>query len=325
MDRGIAMKAFITGISGFVGGYLAHTLLDEGIEVWGSKLPHEKVCSSIAANAQVRDLDLRDTDEVKAVIHEAAPDLVFHLAAQSSVGVSWQNPALTIDVNITGGANLLEAVRTLSNRARVLLVGSSEEYGKVKKEDIPIKEDHRLDPQNPYAVSKVAQEMLGKLYANAYDMDIVMVRAFNHTGPGQTPTFVIPDFSRRIALIEAGKMEPVLKVGNLDAIRDFSHVEDIVRGYILLAKNGHRGEVYNIGSGVGHSIQKVLDRLLSMTDADIEIARDGARMRPSDNPVLICDNTRIRRDVGWEPQANLDDILGDVLNYWRQVAKKEEA
>lgn len=319
------MKAFITGISGFVGEYLACALMEEGVEVWGSKLPGETVADYIATHAVIKDLDLRDGEEVERVLHEVAPDLVFHLAAQSSVGLSWQNPALTFEVNTTGGAHLLEAIRTLPYRARVLLVGSSEQYGKVDPEDIPIGEGHPTDPQNPYAVSKVAQEMLGRLYADSYDMDIVMVRAFNHTGPRQTPTFVIPDFSRRIALMESGAMEPVLKVGNLDAIRDFSHVEDIVRGYILLAKEGHRGEVYNIGSGVGHRIGDMLERLLSMANIDIEVTRDEARMRPSDNPVLICNNTRIREHVGWEPQADMDDILIDVLNYWRQATKEEEA
>jgi len=296
------MKAFITGIAGFVGEYLAEHLLRQGIEVSGTRLPQEPASTYLQKNTDLYTLDLLDKDQTKSVLEKAKPDYIFHLAAQSSVALSWKNPTLTFDVNVKGTIHLLESIRELKLTPRILLVGSSEQ----------------ARAANPYAVSKMTQEMLGKLYGSAYSMEIVMVRAYNHTGPRQKPEFVIPDFSRRIALMEKGKMEPVLKVGNLDAVRDFSDVRDIVRAYHELIIKGRAGEVYNVGSGKGYSIRELLDRLLSLSTISIEVQPDPERMRPAEIAISICDNSKIYQDTGWKPEIDIQKTLQDVLNYWRR-------
>lgn len=296
------MKAFITGIAGFVGEYLAEYLLRQGLQVAGSRLPHEPIDTYLQENADIYEIDLLDYEQTKSVLEKVKPDYLFHLAAQSSVALSWKNPSLTFDVNVKGAIHLLEAIRELGLSIRILLVGSSEQ----------------AKFSNPYAISKMTQEMLGQMYGRAYSMEIVMVRAYNHTGPRQKPAFVIPDFSRRIALMEKGKMEPVLKVGNLDAVRDFSDVRDIVRAYYELMLKGKPGEVYEVGSGKGYSIKELLDRLLEMSSISIEVQQDPERMRPSDDPVSICDNSKIYQDTGWKPEIDIQKTLQDVLEYWRQ-------
>lgn len=296
------MKALITGISGFVGEYLAEYLLRQRFEVAGTRLPHEPISTYLQRNADIFELDLLDKEQTKSVLEEVKPDYLFHLAAQSSVALSWKNPTLTFDVNVKGAIHLLETIRELGLNTRVLLVGSSEQ-SKVS---------------NPYAISKMAQEMLGKMYGKAYSMEIVMVRAYNHTGPRQKPTFVIPDFSKRIALMEKGKMEPILKVGNLDAVRDFSDVRDIVRAYYELMLKGKSGEIYEVGSGKGYSIKELLNRLLNLSSVSIEVQQDPERMRPSDDPASICDNSKIYEDTGWRPEIDIQKTLQDVLDYWRQ-------
>jgi len=296
------MKAFITGISGFVGEYLAEYLLRQRLEVAGTRLPTEPISTYLQKNTDIFELDLLDEEHTKSVLEKVKPDYLFHLAAQSSVALSWKNPTLTFDVNVKGTIHLLEVIREMGLNTKVLLVGSSEQ-SKVS---------------NPYAISKMTQEMLGKMYGRAYSMEIVMVRAYNHTGPKQKPTFVIPDFSKRIALMEKGKMEPILKVGNLDAVRDFSDVRDIVRAYYELMLKGKSGEVYEVGSGKGYSIKELLNRLLSLASVAIEVQQDPERMRPSDDPVAVCDNSKIYEDTGWRPEIDIQKTLQDVLEYWRQ-------
>lgn len=312
------MKALVTGISGFVGGYLGEMLLDRNIELYGTKLEGEQVLPHINKYANIMDVDLRDRDMVYNIIEDVRPDLVFHLAAQSSVAASWKRPDITMEINMGGTINLLDAIREINPAARVLIISSSEQYGRIRAGDVPIGEDMPQNPVNPYAVSKASQEMLGKVYADAYDMDIVMARPFNHTGPRQQPIFVIPDFAHRIALMENKTMDPVLMVGNLDAIRDFSDVRDVVEGYFCLITKGKRGKAYNIGSGKGFSIREILKKLLEMSSVDIEVVMDQNRLRPSDTPILICDNTKIKTQVGWQPRIQLDKTLSDVLEYFRQ-------
>ena len=311
------MKALITGICGFVGGYLYQHLTERGMTVCGTRLPNEAVPDFIDKQTDIRVVDLLDKETLSTAIEEWQPDVIYHLAAQSSVALSWKNPALTFNVNVNGTLHLLDAVRQHNLNCRILLIGTSEGYGKVSPEDMPIGEDKLTRPGNPYAVSKVTQEMIGKLYAEAYQMEIVMVRAFNHTGPRQTPTFVIPDFAKRLAMMEKGQMDPVLLVGNLDAIRDFSDVRDIVRGYSLLMEKGTSGEVYNIGSGQGYAIKDLLDKLLSYVSINVTVKPDQERMRPSDVPVFICDNSKISRDIQWVPEISIERTLKDVLDYWR--------
>ncbi|MDI3534980.1 MAG: GDP-4-dehydro-6-deoxy-D-mannose reductase [Thermosediminibacterales bacterium] len=310
------MRTLITGVSGFVGEYLAEYLLTKNVEVHGTV--KDKNISSYN-NIKTHKMDITNRQQVAEVITEVKPDCIFHLIAQSSAAYSWKHPQLTINVNTIGTINLLESIRETGLNPRLLLVGSSEEYGFVKPEDIPIKEEQELRPGNPYAVSKIAQNMMGKVYQRAYDMDIIMIRAFNHIGPKQSPTFVVSDFAKRIAEIEKGKREPVLMVGNLEAERDFTDVRDIVRAYYELFKKGEKGEIYNVGSGKSYRIQYILDILLSLSTVDIEIKTDPNRLRPSDVPILRCDNTKLVNLTAWKPRYTIEQTLRDVLNYWRET------
>lgn len=313
------MKAYITGICGFAGGYLTELLLREGCAVFGTKLPQEARPAHLPPDVTVWDADLLDADSIERSLSNCRPDALFHLAAQSSVAHSWKDPKRTFEVNVNGTLTLLEGVRRYVPGCRVLLAGSSEQYGKTPPEAVPISETHPLDPANPYAVSKAAQEMLGRLYASARGLQVVMARAFNHTGPRQMPEFVLPDFSQRIARIEQGKMTPVLKVGNLDAVRDFTDVRDVAAAYYALFRSGLPGEVYNIGSGEGYAIRHLLSELLAMSAATIRVEQDPDRIRPSDVPVLICDHAKITAQTGWKPRIPMQQTLQDVLDFWRST------
>jgi GDP-4-dehydro-6-deoxy-D-mannose reductase len=310
------VKALITGADGFVGGYLSEYLLNQNIDVYGTHLKENK-----SLNSKIKHLkmDVTKKEEVKQVLELVNPDYIYHLAAQSSAAISWQNPQLTMEININGTLNLLETIRELKINPRIILIGSSEEYGYVKPEDIPVNENQDLRPGNPYAISKIAQNMIGELYVKAYNMDIIMVRAFNHIGPKQSEVFVASDFAKRIAEIEKGVIEPVLFVGNLEAERDFTDVRDIVRAYYLLSQKGKKGEIYNVGSGKSYKIQYILDTLLSLSHCKIEIKSDPNRMRPSDVPIIQCDNTKLVELTSWSPKYQIEKTLEDILNYWRKV------
>ncbi|MGI1658563.1 MAG: GDP-mannose 4,6-dehydratase [Desulfitobacterium sp.] len=306
----------MTGINGFVGGYLAERLLRDGIEVFGTGLAQE--FNEAECPIKYRTLNVQDDAEVADVLNQCRPDYIFHLAAQSSAAVSWQQPQLTMDVNINGTLNLLEAVRVSGSNPKILLVGSSEEYGFVEQTAMPIQEEQRVTPGNPYAVSKIAQTLLGQVYARAYGMQIVMVRAFNHIGPKQSPTFVVSDFAKRIAEIEKGYREPVLQVGNLEAARDFTDVRDIVEAYCDLIKKGKAGEIYNIGSGRAYKISYLLDCLLSLAQVKIKIEQDPAKVRPADVPTIYGDYSKLQELTGWQPKRKIEETLAEVLEYWRR-------
>ncbi|MGI6152815.1 MAG: GDP-mannose 4,6-dehydratase [Christensenellaceae bacterium] len=303
------MKALITGAGGFVGGYLADELICSGYEVIKTDIKGE-----------VRAADLLNFDAVKKLIDDVRPDVVFHLAGQASVKLSWSNPQLTFRLNVEGTANLLDAVRAANCKAKILLIGSGDEYGKVEEQDCPIKETQPLKPQTPYAISKQAQEEFALLYARSYDMDIVMTRSFNHTGPGQQKGFVVPDFASRIAEIEKGA-EPVIKVGNLKARRDFSDVRDIVRGYRLLAEMGKSGEIYNIGSGTAYAVKELLDHLIEISNKKIEVVEDPEKMRPVDTPLVVGDIRKIQEQTGYERHYSIEKTLEDTLDYWRKTVE----
>lgn len=310
------MKALIIGAAGFVGGHLIRHLACEcGYEVYATKLSHENLDTE---NASVYDLDILDIDAVKNLLETIKPDQIYHLAAQSSVKLSWDRPQLTADINIKGTINVLEAARELEKSPKVLLVGSGEEYGYLQPDEIPVKEDTVLRAGNIYAATKACQGMLGEIYSRAYKMDIVMVRAFNHIGPGQADIFVIADFCRHVVLAEAGKKEPVISVGNLAAERDFTDVRDIVRAYSALMKSGKSGQTYNVGSGKARSIQSMLDMILEKSSVKIEVKQDSSRMRPSDVPTIAADITRIKNDTGWQPEIALSDTIDDIIAYWRK-------
>ena len=261
------MKSLIIGGAGFVGAYLIRHLKDDlGQDVIVTKMPQEQIETE---GIEVLDLNILEKDSIVTLLREVHPDYIFHLAAQSSVSVSWKNPQLTIDVNVKGGVNLLEALRELDYKPRVLLIGSGEEYGHILPGETPILEGNVSRPGNIYAATKACQNMLGKIYADAYGLQVIMVRAFNHIGPNQAPLFVVADFCKQVAEIEAGKKEPVMRVGNLSAKRDFTDVRDVVRAYAMLVQNGEAGETYNIGSGHAIAIEDILEMILSNSKANI--------------------------------------------------------
>jgi len=307
------MKALIIGVAGFVGKHLVNELLNSKWYVCGTKLPTE----STDLDIPVFGLDILDAASVKGLLKKVNPDCIFHLAAQSSVAISWKQPALTVDVNIKGAVNVLEAVREKENPPRVLLIGSGEEYGYVLPEDLPICENTPLRPGNIYAGTKSAQGQLGQIYARAYGLEIVIVRAFNHIGPGQTDTFVVPAFCKQVAEIEAAGGKGTIKVGNLEAKRDFTDVRDIVRAYRLLADKGKTGEIYNVGSGISVSIAEILDLVLSLSAAEIQTEQDPQRMRLSDTPEIRANISKLTTCTGWKPAIKLTDTLNEILNEWR--------
>lgn len=313
------MKALVVGGGGFVGPYLVKHLKEEqGMEVYVTKTEKETLdmdCSGIY------NLDILELSQVAELLNKIRPDYIFHLAAQSSVAYSWKNPGLTIDVNIKGCVNLLDGIRQLDYKPRVLLIGSGEEYGHIKDGECPIVEDNVLRPGNIYAATKSCQNMLGKIYSDAYDMDVMMVRAFNHIGPNQTPVFVVADFCKQVADIENGQAEPVIYVGNLSARRDFTDVRDVVRAYAMLVKDGKRGETYNVGRGHAVAIQEILERIVALSDKEIEVRVDESKLRPVDVPIIEPDITKIRETVGWEPEIELETTLKETLEYWRRETK----
>lgn len=309
------MKALIIGAAGFVGGYLAEHLQKEyGWSVFATKLEQEKFQME---GVDVYNLNILDIGAVEALFQKLRPDYIFHLAAQSSVAVSWKNPDLTVDVNVKGCIHVLEAARKLDYRPRILLVGSSEEYGSVRPEDIPVAESAAVRPGNIYAVTKACQNMAGRLYADAYGMDVVMVRSFNHIGPGQAPAFVVSDFCRQAAEAEKGLREPVIYVGNLSAKRDFTDVRDIVRAYALLILKGKAGETYNVGSGRAVAVRELLDEILKLSTAQIRVEVDADKLRPVDVSVIEADISKLVQETGWVRKYDLNNTLRDILEYWR--------
>lgn len=318
------MKALIIGGGGFVGPYLVkHLKNDCGYEVAVTKTEKEQLQFD---GVSVINLDILQPEQIKAVLKAERPDYIFHLAAQSSVAYSWKNPTLTIDVNIKGCINLLEVLKDLKNEGcnpRTLLIGSGEEYGHIRQEECPINEDNVLRPGNIYAATKSCQNMLGRIYSDAYGIDVMMVRAFNHIGPNQAPLFVVADFCRQVAEIEKGLKEPVMRVGNLSAKRDFTDVRDVVIAYELLVRQGKRGETYNVGSGHALPIQEILDKIIGMSDAKIKVEVDPARLRPVDVPIIEPDITKINSQTGWKPSISLDTTIRETLDYWREEVTNE--
>ena len=310
------MDALVTGAGGFVGRYLLQQLLEEGRDPGATKLPHEHLKQD---GVEVFDLDLGNSNAVYNLLARERPAQIYHLAAQSSVAQSWKDPESTIDVNIKGTLHLLEAVRRIPEYyPRILLVGSGEEYGYLRKNACPVAETEALHPGNIYAVTKACQNMLGSVYARAYGMAVVMVRAFNHIGVGQSPVFVAADFALQIAEMEAKFRPPVMKVGNLSAKRDFSDVRDVVRAYTALMQKGIAGETYNVGSGRAVPVQEILDILLRLSTESIVVEQDPAKMRPSDVPCMEADIAKLQEDTGWEPMYSLEETLRTMLDHNRR-------
>ena len=316
------MRVLITGITGFAGSHLAEYVLENhpGVEVWGFVRWRSRMenIEGIRPRLRLVEADLNDIVSLKGALAKARPDRIFHLAAQSFVPTSWLLPAETFAVNAVGQLNLFEALRMLRMNPRIQIAGSSEEYGLVHPDEVPMTEMNPLRPLSPYAVSKVAQDMLGYQYHQSYGLKVIRTRGFNHTGPRRGDVFVTSCFAKQVAEIEAGRKEPVVEVGNLEAKRDFTDVRDMVRAYWLAAEKGKPGDVYNIGSGRTYPIQDVLDTYLGLSRVKVEVRVDPARLRPSDVPILLADSTKFRKLTGWEPGIPLEKTLHDLLDYWRE-------
>ena len=321
------MRILITGITGFVGSHLADYILAHfpevevhGIKRWRSDMSN---ISHLENQITLHECDIKDAHNIYEVIERVKPDKIFHLAAQSYVPASWESPAETLQTNIIGQANLFEAVRKSHSSEYdpvIHIAGSSEEYGLVKPDEIPINENNPLRPLSPYAVSKVAQDFHGYQYHKSYGLRIIRTRAFNHSGPRRGHLFVDSNFAKQIAEIEKGLRAPEIKVGNLEAIRDFTDVRDMVEAYWLATEKCEPGEIYNISSGRAYKIKDMLDKLLQLsTVKNIRIIEDPTRKRPSDVAVLVGDSEKFRLKTGWKPKYDyLTQTLKDTLDYWRK-------
>ena len=319
------MKALILGAAGFVGAYAIRQFAEGcGWETHAAKMPQETLSAALCGLCTVHDFDLLDPAGLTALLQEVQPDYILYLAAQSSVALSWKQPQLTADVNIKGTVNLLEAARTLPQTPRILMIGSGEEYGALRPEQIPVSEETPLHPANVYAVTKAAAEQFAALYYKAYGLPVICVRAFNHIGPGQSTAFVAADFCRQAAEIEAGLHEPVIRTGNLSAKRDFTDVRDIVRAYAMLLESGKAGETYNVGSGSPVAVSDILEQIRAMSTVPFRTETDPAKLRPVDVPVIAADTGKLRRDTGWAPQIPLADTLRDILDAQRQHLKETD-
>ena len=315
------MKVLITGITGFAGSHLADYILENhsdakvfGIARWRSRMEN---LLHIQDKIELFEADLKDLVSLKKCMAEIKPDRIFHLAAQSFVPASWTCPAETFAINSIGQINLFEAILGQGLKSRIQIAGSSEEYGMVYPDEVPMKETNPLRPLSPYAVSKVAQDLLAYQYFKSYGLWTVRTRGFNHTGPRRGEVFICSNFAKQIAEIEKGKRKPVMYVGNLEARRDFTDVRDTVRAYWLSLEKGEPGDVYNIGTGKAYTMKEILDMLLGLSREQVKIETDPKRLRPSDVEILLSDSTKFRKLTGWEPKIPLKQSLQDLLDYWR--------
>jgi GDP-4-dehydro-6-deoxy-D-mannose reductase len=317
------MRVLITGAGGFVGAHLARTCRAHGADVtgWVREYPSQDFSRSEANNITTDVVDLLDGVAVHEGLEKARPDYIFHLAAKSHIGQSWLNPLDTLQTNISAQVNLLEAVRRLGLESRIAIAGSSEEYGALDPKNVPIDEETPLKPVSPYAVSKVAQDLMGLQYFKNYKMHIVRLRLFNLTGPGRSEAFVTGAFARQVARVEAGFQDPVIHVGNLKVVRDFTDVRDAAEASWMALERGEAGDVYNICSGTGVEIGEILELLRRESTADFKVAADGDRARPSDLPVIIGNGNKFRERTGWVPRISFGRSMKDLLDEWRTRVK----
>lgn len=306
-------KVLIFGCGGFVGKYLTDEFTSNGYEVTGSDIRVPEW-----ADDQFISCDLLSAEDVTAVISKVMPDIIVNLAAISSVGQSWKNPQLTISVNVIGSLNILQSVKDCSEEGKapkVMFIGSSEEYAPASA---PVSETSPLDSNSPYGISKMTQESFANLYGREFGIDVYLVRAFNHTGVGQADNFVLPSWCKQAAEIDKSGRPGVMNVGNLKVRRDFSDVRDIVRAYRLIVEKGQPGKAYNVGSGVAHSLEDMLKTITSLSSQEITINVDPARIRPTDTPVICCDNSLIRSELGWAPEHDIFDTLKEMYENYRK-------
>lgn len=316
------MNILLTGITGFTGSHLAEYIIKQpDVKLFGTiRGRHRQLefINHIKHKLTLLECDLTDTNAVSQTIDDSQPDMIFHLAAQSFVPTSWRAPQETFNSNVMGTLNLLEAARKSKFDPKILITGSSEEYGLVKPDEIPIKETNQLRPLSPYSVSKVAQDLLGFQYHQSYGMKIIRTRCFNIIGPRSGSKIVSANFAIQIAEIEKHNKKPIIYVGNLTPRRDFIDVRDAVKAYYLALSKCKIGEVYNICSENAIEIKYILDTYLSLAKNKIDVKKDPSRMRPSDVPLLLGDCSKFKKEAGWKPEYNIDQSLRDVLEYWRQ-------
>ena len=316
------VRVLITGATGFVGSHLTEFLRRETpAQVFGAKRRRSGMSSTQTADGvEWVEMDVTDAHNVLATVKSVRPTHIFHLAAQSFVPTSWRAPQETMTTNAIGTVNLLEALKVLEFDTRMQIAGTSEEYGFVRPDELPVTEEHQLRPLSPYAVSKVAADLSGQQYHRSYGLHVVITRAFNHTGPRRGEVFAESNFAKQIALIEKGVQEPILRVGNLDAARDYSDVRDIVRAYWVALEKCEPGRVYNVASGKSIRLGMLLDRLLARARVqNIKVQLDPQRLRPSDVPRLEGDSARFRAITGWKPEIPLEKTLEDLQEFWRNM------
>lgn len=295
------MRILLTGADGFVGRHVTEQL----------------ACVPLAESGG--NVDLRERDAVAAAVARISPDAVIHLAAQSFVPASFQDPRETFDVNFYGTYNLLGALKQTSFKGRMLYVGSGDVYGLVPDNELPIRESVPLRPRSPYAVSKVAAEALCYQWSQTAQFEIVMARPFNHIGPGQSPQFAISNFAKQIVEIERGVRTPVLRVGDIDVTRDFTDVRDVVLAYEALLHRGVNGTAYNICSGVERSLRDVIERLSALAGIDTTVLQESGRLRPAEQRRVCGSRELIHRDTGWKPRIPIEKALTDLLMYWEEI------
>jgi GDP-4-dehydro-6-deoxy-D-mannose reductase len=342
------MRSLVTGACGFVGAYLVRELVSAGYEVIATDLgefpagarsrrrkgaAEAACCSAFPQGIAYRSCDILDAAAVKALIASTRPDYIYHLAAQSSAARSLAEPRRTLETNVFGTLNILEGIRELapacpgaktrSGRVRILSVGSSEEYGRRPRSEMPLREESAIEPASPYAVSKAAQTMLALQYERSFALDVVATRSFGHTGPRQTDRFVLPSFARQCAEIKARKRSPVVKVGNLDVVRDFLDVRDVVRAYRMIAEDADEAGVYNVCSGRELPLRDALEFFVRRSGAAVTVVEDPALVRPADIPILVGDNAKLRRACDWEPQRSVEEMLGALFDYWERIAREK--
>lgn len=305
------MKVLITGSTGFVGPYLKKELESHGYEIFGLDRHNPENIKNVFCG------DICDSEFVDSVVEKVSPGEVYHLAGFSSVKKSFEEPELAMRINVGGTENLLGAVSRLCPKSKILMVSSADVYGKPKK--IPINENEEVKETSPYSRSRIAQE---KLINRFKDLFIIVSRSFNHTGPGQSEIFVLPDFTKQVVEIEEGIKESIIYVGDLDVVRDFSDVRDIAHAYYLLLQKGKRGNIYNVGSGNGYNLHELLNRIINLSKIKIEIRKDPAKIRPIEIMELVADNSKLKNDTGWKPIYTMDKTIDDLLHYWRLKLKK---
>jgi len=311
--------SLITGASGFAGGHLTRLLLNHNYIVFATYQNEEEKAhiDKDLFNAKWRELNLFDKVSLVKLIKESQPDYIFHLSGQSNVPLSWENPIETYNVNFFGTINLLDAVIETGINPKILIICSGDEYGSVPMERQPIKEEEPLKPMNPYAVSKVCQDMVAYQYFVSKNLDIIRIRPFPHIGRGQKPTFATPNFAHQIAMIEVGKIKPIIKVGNLKAVRDYTDVRDMVIAYLLAIEKCDVGDVYNISSGESIAMSDILSQLISLSKKEVRVEIDPDLLRPIDIPYLVGDSSKFKGKTGWIPQIPLKETLENLLDYWR--------